>query len=94
MRRARRGRISIGRSRSQYWRMAAGACARILLLDLLLAEQLFRRGDVGHRDLMVETRLLDLEGGRQRENRLAVLDGDDPAGGEARSVANAVHLDR
>jgi hypothetical protein len=38
------------------------------------------------------TRLVRLEGGGEREDRLPVLDRDDPAGGERAAVADAVDL--
>src|SRR5918994_3804865 len=54
--------------------------------------QLLGRGDVGHLERVLEARLLDLEAGRHVEDRLAVLDGDDPAGRERPPVADAIHL--
>ena len=52
-----------------------------------------RVGDVGrHRLLVVEARLGAVEPGLQVEDGLAVLDGDDPPGGEAPAVADAVDL--
>lgn len=64
----------------------------ILFLDLLLAEQRLRHLHLGHDDLVVEAELFQLERGRQREDRPAVLDRDDTPGIEARSVADALHL--
>ena len=45
-----------------------------------------------HRDLVVEARLGDVEAGLQVEDRPAVLDRDDAAGGEAAPVADPVDL--
>ena len=70
----------------------SGRVGQILVLDLLFAEQFFRRRHVGHLRLMIETRLLDLERARQRENRLAMLNCNDAAGVEARAVADALDL--
>ena len=49
-------------------------------------------GHLGHRDLVVEPRLVDVERGRQVEDGPAVLDGHHPAGGEGPAVADPVHL--
>ncbi len=75
--------------------VAAHALGRVLQiggLQIGLARQLLRRRDVGHRHLVVEAALLDLERGGHGEDRLAMLDGDDAAGGEALAVADAVDL--
>ena len=45
-----------------------------------------------HRRLMLQPFFIALEGSFQRKDRLAVLDGDHPAGGEAAAVANPVDL--
>ena len=46
------------------------------------------RGHVGHRVLVLEALLGDLEVGRHDEDRPAVLAGRDPAGGEATALAD------
>ena len=51
-----------------------------------------RAGHVGHGHRVLQALLLDLERRRQVEDRLAVLHGDDAAGGEAAAVADAVDL--
>src|SRR6185503_11592229 len=56
-------------------------------LQIGLARQRLRHRHVGHGDLVIEPALLDLERYRHREDRLAVLDGDDAAGVEALAVA-------
>ena len=50
------------------------------------------RRHVGHRRLVLEAACVELERRRQREDRLAVLDGDHPAGGERAAVAHPVDL--
>ncbi len=60
--------------------------------QLAFVQQLFWRGDVGHVVLVVQARLLDLEGTGHVQDRTPRLDGDDPTGGEAAAVAVAVDL--
>ena len=49
--------------------------------------ELVGSGDVGHRQLEVETGFLTVERGGEVEDRFAVLDGNDPSGGERATVA-------
>src|SRR5215472_18552391 len=62
------------------------------LFELGFARQGFRRRHFRHLDLMLEPSLLFVEGGRHREDRLSVLNGDHTAGCEASAIANAVHV--
>lgn len=51
-----------------------------------------RDRDNRHRDLVVESFLRCVKTGLEVEDRLTVLDGHDPSGGETLSVANAIHV--
>src|SRR5882672_6275828 len=62
------------------------------LAALRFAFEAFRRGYDRHRDLMLEPLLCNLKRDRHVEDLLAVLDGNDAAGGEALAVAGAVDL--
>ena len=61
-------------------------------LQLGLARQRLGLGHVGHLHLVMQPALLVVERGGHGEDRLAVLDGDHPAGREAAAVADAVDL--
>ena len=89
-----------GRRRRSAGRSVAGRSYQ--LADLVLVRRHARRASraatpgraspCGIVDLVVEARLGDVEAGLQVEDRPAVLDGDDPAGGEAAPVADPVDL--
>ena len=59
--------------------------------QLRLRLQLLGRRHVGHRVLMMQPALLDLEGGGEIEDRLTALGGDDAPVGEALAVEIAHH---
>ena len=60
--------------------------------EIELGPQRFRRRDLGHRVLVIEALLDTLKRCFEAEDRLAVLDGGDAPGGEARAVAQPVDL--
>jgi len=60
--------------------------------EVALRAQRLRLGDLGHRVLVVEARLVGLERRLEAEDRLALLDRDDAPGGEALAVAQAIDL--
>jgi hypothetical protein len=62
------------------------------LLDVVLARQVLGLRHVGHLGLVGHAGLIAMERHRHGEDRLAVLDRDHPAGGEALAVADAVDL--
>ena len=59
---------------------------------LLLGGERLGRRRLGHRVLVLEARLVDLEGRREVEDRLAALDGDDAPRRERAAVADAVDV--
>ncbi len=59
--------------------------------DVQRLEVLGRR-DLGHRELVGQPGLVDMEGRRHVEDGPSMLDGDHPAGGERSAVADPVHL--
>src|SRR5690606_29393959 len=58
--------------------------------DVELVLEFLRHRHLGHRDLVAEARLVDVEGRREVEDRLAVLDGRDAARGERAAVERTV----
>ncbi len=60
--------------------------------QLQLGSEASGAGHAGCRVLVFKPRLVDLKRGRQVENRPALLNGHDPAGGEALAVADAIDV--
>jgi hypothetical protein len=77
--------LEIGSDRDGHQRQDA-------LAHLRLRRQFLRSGDLRHFELMAEAGLVALKGYRHEEDGVPVLNGDDPPGGEALAVADAVHL--
>ena len=57
-----------------------------------LGSETFGAGHGGRRILVIKPRLVDLKRGGHVENRPALLDGHDPAGGEALAVPDAIDV--
>ena len=73
--------------------MPSGTRSPNLAISFLLVEQrVGRRNVLRHRHLMLQALFVDLEGRLEREDRLAVLDGDHAPRGEGAAVADAVDL--